>query len=303
MDSFASHKTHSKLAYLTETKMLADEIKARLRNSNSLILPLERNLELVDQLTEFELGRFLLHNRGLNGYWTSYIFQHPAGKPAEHVLEDWLLNRSLLCRARERYYRYQTLLAELITQAETLASIPCGVMDDLLDLDYSGHGAVQLTGIDLDPESLYHANEKAKRVGMANRCRFSQQNAWELKEKNAFDVITSNGLNMYESDPDRLVALYRRFFEALKPRGTLLLSFLTPPPEKNAPTGEWDKYETPMADLLQEFAIFGDIIQATYLNFTSEAEIRQQITQAGFTVKDINYSSRGVLPILVAVKP
>ena len=27
MDSFASHKTHSKLAYLTETKMLADEIK------------------------------------------------------------------------------------------------------------------------------------------------------------------------------------------------------------------------------------------------------------------------------------
>lgn len=47
----------------------------------------------------------------------------------------------------------------------------------------------------------------------------------------------------------------------------------------------------------------GDIIQATYLNFTSEAEIRQQITRAGFTVKDINYSSRGVLPILVAVKP
>ncbi len=140
--NFSSHKTHSKLAYSTETKMLADEIKARLRNSNSLILPLERNLELVDQLTEFELGRFLLHNRGLNGYWTSYIFQHPVGKPAEHVLEDWLLNRSLLCRARERYHRYQTLLAELLPQARTLASIPCGVMDDLLDLDYSGHDAV-----------------------------------------------------------------------------------------------------------------------------------------------------------------
>lgn len=46
----------------------------------------------------------------------------------------------------------------------------------------------------------------------------------ELKEKNAFDVITSNGLNMYESDPDRLVALYRRFFEALKP-GNLVAQF------------------------------------------------------------------------------
>ncbi|MDR8480198.1 hypothetical protein ACUNE0_21150 [Serratia sp. IR-2025] len=44
-------------------------------------------------------------------------------------------------------------------------------------------------------------------------------------------------------------------------------------------------------------------LSAAYINFTSEAEIRQQITQAGFTVKDINYSSRGVLPILVAVKP
>lgn len=298
-----SHKTHSKLANLTETKIVANEIKTRLRNSKSLILPLERNLELVDQLTEFELGRFLLHNRGLNGYWTSYIFQHPTGKPAEHRLEDWLLNRSLLSRARERYYRYQTLLSELITKAKTLASIPCGVMDDLLDLNYNGHEGVQLIGIDLDPESLHYASEKAKRVGMSEHCQFFQQNAWELKEKNAFDVITSNGLNMYEPDAKRLIALYRKFYEALRPGGTLLLSFLTPPPEKNAPASDWDKYETPMADLLQEFAIFGDIIQATYLNFTSEDEIRQQITQIGFKVKDINYSSRGVLPILVAVKP
>ena len=60
----------------------------------------------------------------------------------------------------------------------------------------------------------------------------------------------------------------------IETRGTLLLSFHATA-GKNAPTGEWDKYETPMADLLQEFAIFGDIIQATYLNFTSE--IRQQI--------------------------
>ncbi|EPZ0265477.1 MULTISPECIES: hypothetical protein [Serratia] len=44
-------------------------------------------------------------------------------------------------------------------------------------------------------------------------------------------------------------------------------------------------------------------LSAAYINFISEAEIRQQITQAGFTVQDINYSSRGVLPILVAVKP
>ena len=34
-------------------------------------------LDLLHQLTKFELGKFLLINKGLNGYWTNYILTYP----------------------------------------------------------------------------------------------------------------------------------------------------------------------------------------------------------------------------------
>ena len=33
--------------------------------------------EIRERLNSFELGRFLLNNLGLNGYWTSYVLLHP----------------------------------------------------------------------------------------------------------------------------------------------------------------------------------------------------------------------------------
>jgi len=36
----------------------------------------EQQLEILKELTNFELGRFLIVNRGLNGHWTDYILKH-----------------------------------------------------------------------------------------------------------------------------------------------------------------------------------------------------------------------------------
>ncbi|MCL2933346.1 MAG: hypothetical protein MGG11_14170 [Trichodesmium sp. MAG_R03] len=35
-----------------------------------------RQLELVDELADFPLGKFILQNRGLNGYWTDYVMKY-----------------------------------------------------------------------------------------------------------------------------------------------------------------------------------------------------------------------------------
>lgn len=51
-----------------------------LRSKKSLILPLNVELELLNQLAEFDLGRFLLLNKGLNGYRTSYIIFYGLNK-------------------------------------------------------------------------------------------------------------------------------------------------------------------------------------------------------------------------------
>ena len=39
-------------------------------------LTVARQLELLNELADFPLGKFLLQNRGLNGYWTDYVMEH-----------------------------------------------------------------------------------------------------------------------------------------------------------------------------------------------------------------------------------
>lgn len=302
MTTMVSHKTTSELSLSEETKNIVYEIKNRLiENQSSLVLPLEDTLTLVDELATFDLGIFLLHNRGLNGYWTSYIFTEQCDSEDTHPLKYWLMENSLLCQARERFIRFKNLLKNEIDHVDAIASIPCGVMDELLDQDYRGRSNVKLFGIDLDPESIAYAKKKSHRVGLSEICFFDVKDAWSLDYSDEFDVITSNGLNMYESNPERLIELYRNFASALKSGGHLYISFLTPPPPPG--DSEWQKYGIPQADLMKEFSIFGDILQATYLNFVSEDEIRAQMEDAGLVVTDVYYNERGVLPILKAVKP
>ncbi|MFI8944568.1 SAM-dependent methyltransferase [Streptomyces syringium] len=305
MTSTISHHTGTRIADDAGTEKIAAEIEHRLRRADQLVLPLDETLDILDQLQQFELGRFLLHNRGLNGYWTSYIFRNaPAGPTTP--MEHWLLNNSLLCQARERFHRFKEEIAGSVAEGATLASIPCGVMDDLLQQDYRGVEKFKLVGIDIDEESIGYAKENAAEHGLSEHTAFEVRDAWKLGVDGEFDLIVSNGLNMYESDPQRLTDLYRSFHQALRPGGRLLLSFLTPPPPPPwvAPehAAAWEKYDIPEADLRRELSIMGDIVQVTYLNFSSEDEVRGQLEAAGFTVHAVRYNDHGVLPIITAVK-
>lgn len=305
MESTISHHTATRITRDVRTEEIAADIERRLRQADRLVLPLSETLEILEQLQQFELGRFLLHNRGLNGYWTSYIFRNePEGQITP--LEHWLLNNSLLCQARERFHRFKEEIAGCVTEGAVLASLPCGVMDDVLQQDYRGLKKFKLVGIDIDEESIRYAKENAAANGLAEHTSFLTRDAWHLGVEEEYDLVVSNGLNMYESDPERLTALYRSFHQALRPGGRLLLSFLTPPPPPPwvAPeqAASWEKYDIPEADLKRELSIMGDIVQANYLNFSSEDEVRGQLEAANFTVHAIRYSPRGVLPIVTAVK-
>lgn len=306
MDSMISHRTGSRIEGETSTAEVVAAIEQRLRQAERLVLPLDETLDLLAQLQEFELGRFLLHNRGLNGYWTSYIFRYSSGDPTSTPLEHWLLNWSLLRGARERFHRFKAEIARHVTDGAVLASVPCGVMDDLLQQDYRGVSGFRLVGVDIDAESLALAKENAAQRGLEEHCDFLLRNAWQLDVEGEFDLVVSNGLNMYESDPDRLVELYRNLGRSLRVGGTLLLSFLTPPPpppwEAPERAHEWDRYGITEEDLRRELSLFGDIVQAKYLNFSSEAEVRAQLEQAGLEVAFVSYSPTGVLPIVSATR-
>ena len=278
-----------------------EAIRARLiANQDQLKLPLGETLNLLDQLAAFELGRFLLRHRGLNGYWTAYLILQGPHRQDLSPLEQWILHRAPVFRAtRERFFIFQRLIQERLRPDMSLASIPCGLMDDLLSLDYSMTPNVRLTGIDLDAETLSQAQTQAAAKANPPAVSFLQRNAWQLEVMAAFDLIASNGLNFYEPNDMAVIKLYRQFQRALKPKGVLITSFLTPPPAltKDSP---WK--DTPVEDLRQQAAIFGDIIGAKWQVFRTEPQMREHFDQAGLDVQDIIYDSQAMFPTIIAEK-
>jgi len=82
-----------------------------------------KQLELVNELAHFPLGKFLLQNRGLNGYWTDYVVEHQyqgrvTGIDAESrsltKLEKFLLDKNPSALATQQRYSNPILFASKI---------------------------------------------------------------------------------------------------------------------------------------------------------------------------------------------
>jgi len=203
-----------------------EQCRNRLKSTNNLILTLEDELQLLEEFSNFDLGRFILENKGLNGYWTAYVMLHGPKKTNLTPLETWLLNDSpAMLATQERFGIFRAELQERIKDGMSIASAPCGLMDDLLGLDYSNTKNINIVGIDFDNESLELAKINAKTHNLSENTTFLQRDAWNLSEQNEYNILTSNGLNIYEPNGEKLVDLYKEFFKSLKPGGVLITSF------------------------------------------------------------------------------
>lgn len=254
-------------------------------------------------LTEFELGRFLLSNLGLNGYWTSYVLLHPDkgrqtrlssdGTPLTD-LEAWLLDRCpIFLATQERFRTFRQLTQPHIASGMRLASIPSGVMDDLLTLTYAGTENVELTAVDLDPASLEHARRAYERTGLTIKVDFEEKDAWTLGSIERWDLITSNGLNIYVEDDRRCVALYQSIAAALRPQGLFIMSFITPP-------DQWRAYNA--EDLNFQRFLFREALPVKWQSMRDEKTIKAQLSEAGFEVLSVIYDNQGMFPAVLARK-
>lgn len=277
-----------------------EKTKERLEQSTQLIFSKEETLRLLEELMQFELGRFLLQNKGLNGYWISYIILCGLEKVLSNDLEKWMLYRWPIALAtRERFGIFQKEIQKRLHSEMKLASIPCGVMDDLLTLNLEGLTDISFDGIDLDESSLALAHEGARKLSMESSCLFFQKNAWDLQIDSKYDLITSNGLNMYEPDDEKVIELYRNFYRALRPGGILITSFFVPPPsfDSSLTSGNIN-----LEDMKKQKAIFADIIQVKWSTFRTEELTRNQLESVGFTVVELKYDFQGLFPTVIAKK-
>jgi hypothetical protein len=112
----------------------------------------QEKLNILEQLQEFGLGRFLLQHGGLNGYWTDYIVQHPfKPTPELNKIEDFILNKApSVLATQQRFVIFKEIIQAELEDNNALASVPCGLMGDMLTLDYSNINDFKLTAFDVD---------------------------------------------------------------------------------------------------------------------------------------------------------
>ena len=69
------------------------------------------------------------------------------------------------------------------------ASLPCGVVRDLLKLDFAGVENFRLVGIYIDSESLELAKKLAEEYRLSEKVEFHQEDAWNMPFQKEFALL------------------------------------------------------------------------------------------------------------------
>lgn len=280
-------------------------------NDNTELASINEQLQLVDELAGFDFGRFLLQHHGINGYWTHYMLTHPwYGRKTDKnnrgdsfsKLEQFILDRSPIILATQQ--RFEIFLIEnqkAVANDAKLACIPGGLLGELLYLDFTGIDAIELIGVDFDRDALKGASQLAAEHQLDQWVNLLERDAWQLGIEAEFDLLSSNGLNIYEPDDEKVIALYEQFYRSLKPGGKLVTSFLTPPPGLTD-SCEWDLGLIDQSDLLFQKLLFGCVLSAKFQCYRSTEQTRSQLKSIGFGQIDFIPDRVGIFPTVVAVK-
>lgn len=292
-----------------DLKAAREAFRKKFRNRGDLPYVSVEKLELIlEELIKFPLGQHILLTGGANGIWTDYMIAYPwvqsdlsSKALTMNRLEYFILFESLSVIAqRELFLHAQKVAQSHVKEDCVLISVPCGVMRDLLTLDFSQVSNYSLIGVDIDNESLEAAKELAQENEVKN-VQFIKQNAWEFDAEGKADFINSIGLNVYESNRERVVALYRQFYKSLKPNGVLFTGVLTYPPGYNQ-TSDWNLEEISQAHREMDKILVEDVLDLQFNNFRTLTEIKEDFCKAGFTEVEVIPDKYCIFPAVIATK-
>ncbi|MDE3045490.1 MAG: class I SAM-dependent methyltransferase [Verrucomicrobiota bacterium] len=298
-----SHLAHESLGKTFEEAF--EKTRAKIEQRGNLpYVTIARQLELLEQLAQFEFGRSLiLHQGRITGYWAYYTIRHSfIPHPKATPLERFILERSPTGKATTQRFRImQTLLQKRLKEGILLASIPCSSITTLLTLNFSKIKRFELMGVDAELESTRYVQELASQRGLESHIHCYEKDAWKTSLREVCDGIVSHGLNFYEPDDDKVLALYKQFYHTLKPGGFLLLSYLTPPPGVYH-RSEWLMDKISLEDALLQRILFIDILNACWSAFRTTEQTRQQLAEAGFSHIETFPDEARILPVALASK-
>lgn len=292
--------TDDKIPYENELRLahLKERIKTNFDSDTSLQL-----IQVLNELNDFELGKFLIQHEGLNGHWTHEVVTWNEKKAVKNKTEKALFAEIPATLAtRQRFHTFKQIIRSLLSAPnQVIASIPSGYMSEVLLLDAEILEHTQMIAVDLDKDALNGAFALARNQKIAEKLKLIHEDAWNIQLTEEVDIITSNGLNIYEHDNNRVIKLYEKFYRALKKDGTLITSFLTPPPTLS-PASPWKMENINLTALQLQKAIFLDILNAKWSAYRTEDLTKQQLEHAGFKEIKFIYDDAHLFPTVVAKK-
>lgn len=253
--------------------------------------------ELIGELEKFPLGRCLLLHGGIDAKQTDYLIKHDKGQLAEGSLERQIFDMPIVGAMRERAAHFTEIIQREMMEngVQQLASLPCGYMSDLLDLDFSGLAYFELTGIDISREAIEVAQRRAEAKGLELRTELLLRDAWYVDIKEQFGLLASNGFALYIKERGRVEDFYRICYRALKPGGLLVTSFLTPP-------SEWDHSAIDGEKMAFQKLLVVDIAQCGLFPWP-EREFREMLQRVGFEDIHVHYDTAHLFPTVTAKRP
>jgi hypothetical protein len=278
---------------------IAERIK---KGGDKSYVTVQYQLALLKQLASFDLGRFLLQHQEVNDYWMHYILTKNKRSERPSELESFLLDKAPIFVAMQQ--RFAWVLQENqkeVKNGTRLACIPSGMMTELLCLDYAGVELIELVGFDQDRQTLNDAIDVARERRLVNCLELVQGDVWKLDYNARFDLISSQGLTVYEACEKKIAELYQRFYKALKWGGKLVTSFLTPPPGLSE-RSEWQMSKINQDDLILQNILMNNIIQMKTPIYYSSAWTKKQLKDVGFGDIHFFYDEASMYPTVIAYK-
>jgi len=276
-------------------------------------ITLEEQLQILKELSEFPLGRFLIEHKGLNGEMTQYILEHPdKGRQTQKApdgtpltsLESYLLDNAPVILATQQRCKIfqQEIQKRCVGDDKIFASTPCGTMHELLFMDCAQLKNFKLYGIDLDLDTIQKAQQIALSHPLSDYVELIHGNAWHFELEAPCDLLVSNGLNIYVEEDLKLIELYQNFYNQIKPGGELITSMLTPPPPFTDQC-EWDMSQINPPDAFKQKVIFADILESSWQHYRSTEETIKQLKSVGFEEIEVIYDKAHIFPTFIAKRP
>ena len=286
--------SHSDFKSIVEAKQ---EILTRIKH-NKIVL------EVFENLLRSKLGVFLIVNRGLNGYWTDKIVNFPSYSEIEKEkytdFDKYLMTMPIFMATQQRFLHFKKAIQDISrSKMINVLAAPCGVLPEFYNAENKNINYID--ALDIDKENFSLIEEKYRESKDKSKIRFINLDLLKFDKKNTYDLVVSNGLNLYISNIDILNKMFSILFNSLKANGYLITSFLSLPAVLSDKS-PWDMEKINLDLLAHQELIFKEILNVSWANYQSFNEFKALLREIGFQEIRIIWDVQKMFPTIIAQK-